>query len=251
MITSGKSITKFMEFQKKNLMKVIGKLTRVIGKESLEFGLRDDLSDNMNSLKEFYTSSKLEYTNSKGKQKTTAFARVKDINAVIQEIIRGRGIKKPLVCLGFDSGQGKLVVTMAIYDRDELESQEEPQDQTEGDVGPPQQEDRGHEQTLPQHEAPEGRVHLLQQEDQGHEKAIPRLEAEEDTAPVQVQKKGLGKQKSIFSVFGELRRIKSKKERDRLLTPAEQQQKPEVSTPVKNHFIVYVAFNLILILFSG
>ena len=238
---------------KKNLMKVIGKLTKVIGKESLEFGLRDDLSDNMNSLDEFYTSSKLEYVNSKGKQKTTAFARVKDINAVIQEIIRGRGIKNPLVCLGFDSGQGKLVVTMAIYDRDELESeeedsQEEPQEQPEGDASLLQQEDRGHEQALPQHEAPEDRVRLPQQEDRGHEQAIPRLEAEEDAAPV--QKTGRGKQKSIYSVFGEMRRLKSRKEMDRLLTSAE--QNPEVSTQVNNdHFIVYLAFNLILILFSG
>ena len=34
-----------------------------------------------------YMSSKLEYINSKGRQKTTAFARVTDVNAVIQEII--------------------------------------------------------------------------------------------------------------------------------------------------------------------
>ena len=34
-----------------------------------------------------YMSSKLEYINSKGRQKTTAFGRVSDVNAVIQEII--------------------------------------------------------------------------------------------------------------------------------------------------------------------
>ena len=43
-----------------------------------------------------YMSSKLEYINSKGRQKTKAFARVKDVNAVIQEIIRGRGLRRPL-----------------------------------------------------------------------------------------------------------------------------------------------------------
>ena len=213
---------------KKNLMTVIRKLTKVIGKESLEFGLRDDLSDNMNSLEEFYTSSKLEYTNSKGKQKTTAFARVKDINAVIKEIIRGRGIKRPLVCLGFDSGQGKLVVTMAIYDRDELETGQE--------ILVPQQEDGGHEQAVPRHEArqPEGGARLPQQEDGGHEQAVPQLEAQhpgggvslqeedrgheqiipqhdaqESTPPVPALKTGGVKQKSILSVFGEVRRLKS------------------------------------------
>ena len=91
-----------------------------------------------------YMSSKLEYINSKGRQKTTAFARVKDVNAVIQEIIRGRGIKRPLVALGLDSGQGKLVVTMAVYDRDELEGLQEHQE-----VEPHlQQEDVQHEKVL-------------------------------------------------------------------------------------------------------
>ena len=200
---------------KKNLLKVIGKLTKVIGKESLEFGLRDDLSDNMNSLEDFYTSSKLEYVNSKGKQKTTAFARVKDINAVIKEIIRGRGIKRPLVALGFDSGQGKLVVTMAIYDRDELESGQEilvpsSQDEPAGGARLPQQEDRGHEQAVPQHGAdgaqhPEGGA-SLQEEDREYEQMIPQQEV---TPPVPALKPGGVKQKSILSVFGEVRRLKS------------------------------------------
>ena len=217
------------------LMKIIRKLTDKIGKESLEFGLRDDLSDNMNSLEEFYTSSKLEYINSKGRQKTTAFARVKDVNAVIQEIIRGRGIKRPLVALGLDSGQGKLVVTMAVYDRDELEGlqgheEEEPN---------LQQEDRRHEQALPQQEVREvplpgaGGADNLQQEDRRHEQARPQDEADhhQDTGegqqgeteqeaqkiPVAVPDKVTGgrKQKSILSVFGELRKLKSKKWRNR------------------------------------
>ena len=43
-----------------------------------------------------YMSSKLEYINSKGRQNTRAFGRVTDVNAVIQEIILGRRIKRPL-----------------------------------------------------------------------------------------------------------------------------------------------------------
>ena len=104
---------------KVKLLKIIRGLTNVIGTDTLEYGLRDDLSDNMHSLSDFYTSAVLHYVDSKGRARKTAFARVKDINAIIKEIIKGRNIQKPLVALGFDSGQKKLVVTMSVYDKAE------------------------------------------------------------------------------------------------------------------------------------
>ena len=104
---------------KVKLLKIIRGLTDVIGKDTLEFGLRDDLSDNMHCLSDFYTSSVLHYVDSKGRARRTAFARVKDINDIIKEIVKGRNIQKPLVALGFDSGQKKLVVTMSVYDKAE------------------------------------------------------------------------------------------------------------------------------------
>ena len=104
---------------KVKLLKIIRGLTNVIGKDTLEYGLRDDLSDNMHNLSEFYTSAVLHYVDSKGRARKTAFARVKDINEIIKEIIRGRNIKRPLIALGFDSGQKKLVVTMSVYDKAE------------------------------------------------------------------------------------------------------------------------------------
>ena len=244
--------------ERRTVKEIIRKLTDKIGKESLEFGLRDDLSDNMNLLEEFYTSSKLEYINSKGRQKTTAFARVKDVNAVIQEIIRGRGIKRPLVALGLDSGQGKLVVTMAVYDRDELEGLQGHQE-----VEPHlQQEDVQHEKVLfllqgaliilsKKNEAQEvthpgaGGADNLQQEDRRHEQALPQQEVQKVPVSVADKVTGTRKQKSILSVFGELRKLKSKKWRDRDTLKAAAETEPDsVSNQVFFNSFQYFTFIL-------
>ena len=183
---------------------------------------------------------------------------------------------KDHLVLGLDSGQGKLVVTMAVYDRDELEGLQEHQEvephlQQEdgrheqalsqhevqevplpvaGGTDNPQQEDGRHEQA-PQHEAQEvphpgsEGADNLQQEDRRHEQALPQQEVQKVPVSVADKVTGTRKQKSILSVFGELRKLKSKKWRDRDTLKAAAETEPDsVSNQVFFNSFQYFTFIL-------
>ena len=91
-------------------------LEEVIGKDMFEKGRDQALCDNLNRLGGDYEVTQLEYKDGEGNDKKTAFVRVKDICSIIDKVIKKRKISKPLVVIGSDGGQDKLICTLQIHD---------------------------------------------------------------------------------------------------------------------------------------
>ena len=58
------------------------------------------------------------FQDEKGEEVKRVMAFVKDTVEMVKEIKRGRGISKEELVLSADKGQGKLIVTMSIFDAD-------------------------------------------------------------------------------------------------------------------------------------
>ena len=111
--------------------KVLQIVRGVLDDDLLEPGLEAALRENLNMMDEYYTVKDLKYTNSKGRSRDTALAIVKDVNETIQLVCEARGIKNPLIAVGCDGGQGKLVVTLSVFDKDD-ENERDPKDPSPG-----------------------------------------------------------------------------------------------------------------------
>ena len=101
------------------------------GDELIEPGLEKALQQNLNQMDDFYTVKDLKYTDSKGRNRDTALAIVNDINETIEHVCEARGIKNPLIAVGCDGGQGKLIVTLSVFDKDD-ENERDPKDPSPG-----------------------------------------------------------------------------------------------------------------------
>lgn len=73
-------------------MEIINFFKSQIGKDKFEYNIPESLSDNLNSMEEFYVSSILTFR-SKDEKFDSCLARVKDINSVIRKIVKGRDVK--------------------------------------------------------------------------------------------------------------------------------------------------------------
>ena len=111
--------------------KIVQIVRGVLGDDMLEPGLEAALKENLNQMDDYYTVKDLKYTNSKGRSRDTALAIVKDVNETIQLVCEARGIKNPLIAVGCDGGQGKLVVTLSVFDKDD-ETERDPKDPSPG-----------------------------------------------------------------------------------------------------------------------
>ena len=100
----------------KKMKTILHALRDVIGEDMFEKGIDKALSENLNRLGDDYETTQLEYKDSEGNIQHTAFVCVKDINDIIAKVIKKRKIKKPLVVVGSDGGQGKVICSLQIHD---------------------------------------------------------------------------------------------------------------------------------------
>ena len=109
-------ISNKVSISNKKLKTILQCLEEVIGKDMFEKGRDQALCDNLNRLGGDYEVSQLNYKDEEGNDKRTAFVRVKDICSIIDKVIKKRKIAKPLVVIGSDGGQDKLICTLQIHD---------------------------------------------------------------------------------------------------------------------------------------
>ena len=109
-------ISNKVSISNKKMKTILQCLEEQIGKDMFEKGRDQALCDNLNRLGGDYEVSQLEYKDGEGNDKKTAFVRVKDICSIIDKVIKKRKISKPLVVIGSDGGQDKLICTLQIHD---------------------------------------------------------------------------------------------------------------------------------------
>ena len=103
-------------------MKIIMKeMADCVGKELMDYNLKDALSQSLNSTAEFYYSKQIKFTDKKGRERFTSFVCMKDLVGMIEDIMRRRGVTRVLVVLALDGGQDKLVATLVVFDLDNLD----------------------------------------------------------------------------------------------------------------------------------
>ena len=74
----------------------------------------------MKSFEEFYEVMEVELDDKNGNKMTSSLAWVKKLPELIQTIIRENNIKNPRVAIGGDSGKGKFIFTLSVFDMDDL-----------------------------------------------------------------------------------------------------------------------------------
>ena len=110
------NIANTVAISNKKMKKVLHAIRDVIGEDMFEKGIDTALADNLNRLGDDYETTQLEYKDKDGQTQVTAFVCIKDINDIIAKVIKKRKIKKPLVVIGSDGGQGKVITSLQIHD---------------------------------------------------------------------------------------------------------------------------------------
>ena len=87
----------------------------------IEGNIRKELQNSLNAMKEWYNADKLNTMETDGSSLLTAICLIKDLVDFSEELIRLRDIKDPLIALGADSGQNKMIITLSIFDQSDLE----------------------------------------------------------------------------------------------------------------------------------
>ena len=109
-----------IDVSNKKMKLIMKEMADCVGKELMDYNLRDALTESLNSTAEFYYSKQIKFTNTKGEERTTSFVCMKDLKAMIEEIMRRRGVTRVLVVLALDGGQDKLVATLVVFDLNNL-----------------------------------------------------------------------------------------------------------------------------------
>ena len=86
----------------------------------MEGNLKKEIQDSMRSFEEFYEVMEVELDDKNGNKMTSSLAWVKKLPELIQTIIRENNIKNPRVAIGGDSGKGKFIFTLSVFDMDDL-----------------------------------------------------------------------------------------------------------------------------------
>ena len=71
-------------------------MSDIVGRELMDYNLRDALSQNLNSTSEFYYSKQIKFTDKKSEERFTSFVCMKDLKARVEEIMRRRGVSRVL-----------------------------------------------------------------------------------------------------------------------------------------------------------
>ena len=78
-------------------IKIMKKMSNIVGRELMDYNLRDALSQNLNSTSEFYFSKQIKFTDKKSEERFTSFVCMKDLKARVEEIMRRRGVTRVLI----------------------------------------------------------------------------------------------------------------------------------------------------------
>ena len=79
-----------IDISNKKMTLIMKEMADCVGKELMDFNLREALSESLNSTAEFYYSKQIKFTNTKGEERTTSFVCMKDLKAMIEEIMTER-----------------------------------------------------------------------------------------------------------------------------------------------------------------
>jgi len=78
-------------------IKIMKEMSNIVGRELMDYNLRDALSQNLNSTSEFYFSKQIKFTDKKSEERFTSFVCMKDLKARVEEIMRRRGVTRVLI----------------------------------------------------------------------------------------------------------------------------------------------------------
>ena len=86
----------------------------------MEGNLKKEIQESINSFEEFYEVEQVDIEDKHGKMMVSSLAWVKKLPELIQHIIEKNNIKEPRVVIGGDSGQGKFIFTLSVFDMSDL-----------------------------------------------------------------------------------------------------------------------------------
>ena len=87
----------------------------------IESNLRKELKASLDSIKTWYNSEKLNVFNNDGNEILSCVCLLKDLVDFSETVIREKKVIDPEIVIGADSGQNKMIVTLSIFDRSDLE----------------------------------------------------------------------------------------------------------------------------------
>ena len=88
-----------------------------MGKHYFEKKTQHAVSQFMNRYSHFQDTKTVNFHGSSGLE-PRVLTYIKDVNKFIDEVCSTRGIKKPDITLSIDSGQGKLILCMGVFDEE-------------------------------------------------------------------------------------------------------------------------------------
>ena len=86
----------------------------------MEGNLKQEIQDSIKSFEEFYEVMEVEMDDKNGNKMVTSLSWVKKLPELIKEIIEKNNIKNPRVAIGGDSGKGKFIFTLSVFDMDDI-----------------------------------------------------------------------------------------------------------------------------------
>ena len=86
----------------------------------MEGNLKREIKESINSFAEFYEVKQVEIEDKNGNKMITSLSWVKKLPELIQHIIEKNNIKEPRIAIGGDSGQGKFIFTLSVFDMSDL-----------------------------------------------------------------------------------------------------------------------------------
>ena len=113
-------LTKKSDVSDRKYLAILKDIQDETGAILMEGNLKKEIQDSMKSFEEFYEVMEVELDDKNGNKMTSSLAWVKKLPELIQTIIRENNIKNPRVAIGGDSGKGKFIFTLSVFDMDDL-----------------------------------------------------------------------------------------------------------------------------------
>ena len=107
-----------VDLSNNKMITILKWVSEMVGQDLMDYNLPKELSKNLNSCKRWYFSKQLEFTDKKGNKRTTSFVCMESLADVVDEIIKRRNIVNALAAVSMDSGKGKEVAALAVFDLD-------------------------------------------------------------------------------------------------------------------------------------
>ena len=98
--------------------KIVKNFETKLGKHHFETGSLGAASKFCNELSEYHACEVVKFQDKEGNVLERGMSYIKDVKAYVKKIVEGRGIKNPQLVLGADSGQKKMIMTLAITEQD-------------------------------------------------------------------------------------------------------------------------------------